>query len=74
MPQLEIRNVSSAYGAAKILHRISLSVERGEVLSLIGPSGSGKSTLLRVLIGLTPLEEGEIIVDRQKIDYRTAGE
>lgn len=69
MPQLEFRNVSSAYGQARILQGVDLSVDRGEVLSLIGPSGSGKSTLLRVLIGLTPLLEGEILVDGHPVDY-----
>jgi len=66
---LEIRDVSSAYGKLKVLRNVTLSADKGEVISLIGPSGSGKSTLLRVLIGLTPTLGGEITVAGEKIDY-----
>lgn len=70
MHHLEIRNLSSAYGKTKVLRDVSLSVDKGEVVSLIGPSGSGKSTLLRVLIGLTPPTAGEVYVAGDKVDYR----
>jgi polar amino acid transport system ATP-binding protein len=46
-----------------------LSVDRGEVISLIGPSGSGKSTLLRVLMGLLPPTQGQVLIDEQPLDY-----
>lgn len=69
MHHLEIRDVSSAYGKLKVLSNVTLSADKGEVISLIGPSGSGKSTLLRVLIGLTPPLGGEITVAGEKIDY-----
>ena len=48
---------------------INLSVEQGEVISLIGPSGSGKSTLLRAIMGLTKPASGEVILDGTPIDY-----
>ena len=48
---------------------INLTVEQGEVISLIGPSGSGKSTLLRAIMGLTKPETGEVILDGRPIDY-----
>jgi len=66
---LEIHNVSSAYGKQEVLKDVTLTADKGEVISLIGPSGSGKSTLLRVLIGLTPPTSGEIFVAGEKIDY-----
>lgn len=69
MHQLEIQNLSSAYGKLKVLNDVSLSADKGEVISLIGPSGSGKSTLLRVLIGLTPPTAGRVLVGGEKIDY-----
>lgn len=70
MHHLEIKNLSSAYGKTKVLRNVSLSVDKGEVVSLIGPSGSGKSTLLRVLIGLTPPTGGDVFVAGDKVEYR----
>ena len=69
MSHLEIRGLSSAYGKTEVLKDVSLSVDRGEVVSLIGPSGSGKSTLLRVLIGLTRPTAGEVVLDDRRVDY-----
>ncbi|WP_282285549.1 amino acid ABC transporter ATP-binding protein [Pseudomonas sp. PS02302] len=50
---------------------MSLSVDRGEVISLIGPSGSGKSTLLRVLMGLLPPTSGQVLIDEAPLDYKS---
>jgi polar amino acid transport system ATP-binding protein len=66
---LEIQNLSSSYGKLQVLKEVTLSADKGEVVSLIGPSGSGKSTLLRVLIGLTPPTGGEVFVAGEKINY-----
>jgi polar amino acid transport system ATP-binding protein len=51
------------------LRDINLTVEQGEVISLIGPSGSGKSTLLRAIMGLTKPTSGEVILDGAPIEY-----
>lgn len=70
LPQLEIVDLKANYGAQTVLERINLSVEKGEIVSLIGASGSGKSTLLRVLMGLlTPLA-GNVRINGQTIDYK----
>ncbi|MGJ7562432.1 amino acid ABC transporter ATP-binding protein [Variovorax sp. GB1R11] len=69
MPQLEIVDLKANYGAHTVLERINLSVDKGEIVSLIGPSGSGKSTLLRVLMGLLPPIEGQVRIDGQALDY-----
>jgi len=63
MPLVEITNVTKHFGALKVLDGISLNVERGEIIAIIGRSGSGKSTLLRCINGLEPIEAGSIVVD-----------
>lgn len=69
MPQLEIIDLKAAYDREIVLEKVNLTVEKGEIVSLIGPSGSGKSTLLRVLIGLLPPIAGKVHLDGNKIDY-----
>jgi polar amino acid transport system ATP-binding protein len=69
LPQLEIVNLKANYGAHTVLESINLSVERGEIVSLIGPSGSGKSTLLRVLMGLLAPVAGSICINGVALDY-----
>ncbi len=69
MPQLEIVDLKASYGPHTVLERINLSVEKGEIVSLIGPSGSGKSTLLRVLTGLLPPEHGTVRLNGKLLNY-----
>ena len=52
-----------------VLRDFNLTIEKGEVIALIGPSGSGKSTLLRALVGLTKPESGEVVLHGQPINY-----
>lgn len=63
MPILEVRDMYKSFGKTKVLNGVSFSVERGEVVSVIGASGNGKTTLLRCLTFLERPEAGEIIVD-----------
>lgn len=63
MSLLEIKHVKKSFGDVEVLKDISLTVERGEVLGIIGPSGSGKSTLLRCVTGLEKQDAGEILYD-----------
>jgi polar amino acid transport system ATP-binding protein len=69
LPQLEIVDLKASYGPHTVLERINLSVEKGEIVSLIGPSGSGKSTLLRVLMGLLPPEHGSVRLNGGVVNY-----
>ena len=62
---LSIRSLQKSFGSLSVLKDISLSVERGNVISIIGPSGSGKSTLLRCASFLERADGGEILYDGQ---------
>jgi glutamine transport system ATP-binding protein len=63
MSFIEISNVTKHYGSVAVLKGISLSVDEGEVVLLIGPSGSGKSTLLRCINALETITGGDLVVD-----------
>ncbi|MFC0219571.1 polar amino acid transport system ATP-binding protein [Pseudochelatococcus lubricantis] len=60
---IEIENVRKSFGPLEVLKGVSLAVQKGEVLSIIGGSGSGKSTLLMCINGLEPIQGGRILVD-----------
>lgn len=63
MSLLEINNVNSGYGNKQVLFDVSLGVEKGDVVLLIGSNGSGKSTLLKAICGITPVWSGSIEYD-----------
>ena len=62
MSFIEMKNIRKDFGKQTILHNVNMSMEKGEVLSIIGPSGAGKSTLLRCLIHLETIQGGSIMV------------
>ena len=64
---IEIENVHKSFGALAVLKGVSLSVRKGEVVSVIGGSGSGKSTLLTCINGLEPINSGRILVDGTEV-------
>ena len=64
---IEIRHLHQVFGELEVLKDISVSVEEGEVICVIGPSGSGKSTLLRCLNRLEQIQDGEIVVLGEKV-------
>jgi len=57
---LEVSAISVAYGDVRVLHRVSLRVEAGEIVSLLGANGAGKTTTLRAISGLIPVQEGGV--------------
>lgn len=63
MSLLEIKHMKKSFGELEVLKDISLKVEKGQVLGIIGPSGSGKSTLLRCATNLEKHDEGEVIYE-----------
>src|SRR3954469_21034391 len=67
MPYLSIDNLSVSYGDTRVLDHVSLGVERGEMIALLGSSGCGKTTLLRSIAGFVIPQEGAIKVDGNDI-------
>lgn len=67
-PLLELKNIQKAFGEHKVHQGISLTLNRGESLGLLGGSGTGKSVLLRSIIGLERIDEGEIYFQGNRID------
>jgi len=67
MAFLDLNAINTYYGRSHILFDVSLSIERGEVVSLIGRNGAGKSTTFRSIIGLTPPQAGEVIFKGERI-------
>jgi polar amino acid transport system ATP-binding protein len=65
---IELRDVHKSFGALEVLKGITASVEKSEVVCIVGPSGSGKSTILRCINGLESYEAGDILVEGARVD------
>jgi ABC-type polar amino acid transport system ATPase subunit len=74
MPMVLADRVSKNFGANRVLRGISLEVNPGEVLCIVGPSGSGKSTFLRCINHLERVDAGRLSVDGQLVGYRQKGD
>jgi branched-chain amino acid transport system ATP-binding protein len=68
---LELRGLCVSYDSAEVLHGISLWVDNGETVTLIGANGAGKTSCLRAVSGLVPLSSGEVWFDGERIDTAT---
>ena len=66
-PLLDLRQISVRYGRVAVIHALSLTTNRGEVIAVLGPNGAGKTTLVRSIIGLVPPAEGEIRFEGEAI-------
>ncbi|ARQ02921.1 ABC transporter ATP-binding protein [Pseudorhodoplanes sinuspersici] len=67
MPALAVKNLHVAYGSIAALHGISLDVQKGETVALIGANGAGKSTTLRAISGLLPVSSGDVLWEGRSI-------
>lgn len=65
---LELRNLSSSYGAIEALKSIHLRIDHGEIVTLIGANGAGKSTTLRNIVGLVPAASGDILFEGARLN------
>ncbi len=64
---LKIRNLEAGYGKLTVIHKISMHVSPGEIVTIIGGNGTGKSTLLKTIAGLVKARSGEVIFDQRDI-------
>lgn len=71
MSAIEIRGLSKKYGENVVLDKVDLTINKGDVVAIIGPSGTGKSTLLRSLNLLEKPEEGTVIINDREISLTT---
>ncbi|MEX2215371.1 MAG: ABC transporter ATP-binding protein [Phycisphaeraceae bacterium] len=74
MPLLEVDNLCVHYGAIQALHGVTLSVEKGQIVALLGCNGAGKSTTLRAISGLLPATSGSIRYDSKPLNGSKAHE
>jgi ABC-type branched-subunit amino acid transport system ATPase component len=64
---LSVENVVSGYGSMEVLHGLSLEVEEGKIVTLLGPNGSGKTTVLRTIFGVVVPEQGKVYLKGEEI-------
>ncbi|MWD29539.1 ATP-binding cassette domain-containing protein [Aquicoccus sp. SCR17] len=69
MSVLEVRNVEAFYGAIMALRGVTLDVEEGEIVTILGANGAGKTTLMKTVSGLMDPEKGQITFDGKRIDH-----
>ena len=64
---LKVRNLEAGYGKLRVLKRISMHVDAGEIVTIIGANGAGKSTLLHTITGLVKIGTGEIVFKKKNL-------
>ncbi|PMU45787.1 ABC transporter ATP-binding protein, partial [Pseudomonas sp. GP01-A3] len=66
---IKVNNVSKKFGRKHVLRNINFTANKGEITCLIGINGVGKSTTMKAIMGLTPIDQGEILIDEKKIHH-----
>ena len=74
VPMVKAESLFKRFGRLEVLKGITLEVQRGEVMCLLGPSGSGKSTFLRCINHLEKIDAGRLRIDGELVGYREEGD
>jgi len=74
MASLQLKGIQKRFGAAAVIHGVDLTVNEGEFVVFVGPSGCGKSTLLRMIAGLEPVSDGELLIDGKRVNDVSAAQ
>lgn len=67
-PMLELVDVDAGYGALQVLHGVSLRIDAGEIVSLVGANGAGKTTVIKTIVGLVRARRGRVALGGERID------
>ena len=70
-PVFELKNIDYYFDNKQVLENINIRINKGDFLAIVGPNGAGKSTLLKVILGLLPLQHGEIYIDGKSYKKNT---
>ncbi|MBO7214462.1 MAG: ATP-binding cassette domain-containing protein, partial [Clostridia bacterium] len=73
MEILKVNNVSKSFDNKKIIDGVSFSVQAGKIVGLLGKNGSGKTTVIKMINDLLTIDEGEILINGEKISEKTKG-
>lgn len=65
---ITIKNITKSFGSLQVLKGVSLKINKGEIVSIVGPSGAGKTTLLQIIGTLEGADSGEIVINGKKVD------
>jgi simple sugar transport system ATP-binding protein len=71
MPVLELREITKVFPGVRANDRVSMTLERGEIVALLGENGAGKSTLMNVVYGLLSSDGGEVLVDGKAVRIKS---
>src|SRR5512133_2885225 len=66
-PLLQLQNITKTFGSVQALTDVDFEVRTGEVMALVGDNGAGKSTLIKCVVGIHPLDSGEIVYDGKRV-------
>lgn len=66
---LSLKNIKKSFDGVPVLNGISLDIETGEIVSILGPSGSGKTTLLNLILGITSIDDGQLVFDGKDMTH-----